>query len=91
VRFWLPKAQQQDIVNELSEDLHAQIEEQESALKRPLNESELEAILKRCGSPIIVASRYRRQKYLIGPALFPIWQFVLNWCSCGCFCRSSSW
>jgi len=78
VRFWLPKAQQQDIVNELSEDLHAQIEEQESALKRPLNESELEAILKRCGSPIIVASRYRPQKYLIGPALFPIWQFVLK-------------
>jgi hypothetical protein len=50
VRFWLPKSQQQDIVAELSEDLHAQIEEQESALKRPLNESELEAILKRCGS-----------------------------------------
>jgi hypothetical protein len=30
VRFWLPTSQQQDIVAELSEDLHAQIEEHRS-------------------------------------------------------------
>ena len=78
VRFWLPKAQQQDIIAELSEDLHSQIDDQETELGRPLNKSELEAILKRCGSPIVVASRYRPQAHLIGPALFPIYQFVLK-------------
>jgi hypothetical protein len=47
-------------------------------LGRPLNNAELEAILRKCGSPILVASRYRPQTQLIGPALFPIYQFVLK-------------
>ena len=47
VRFWLPKAQQQDIIAELSSDLHSQIEDRETELGRPLNEAELEAILKK--------------------------------------------
>lgn len=78
VRFWLPRAQQQDIIAELSSDLHSQIEDKETELGRPLNDAELEAILKRCGSPILVASRYRPQTQLIGPALFPIYLFVLK-------------
>lgn len=78
VRFWLPKAQQQDIIAELSEDLHSQVEEKETELGRPLNDAEVEAILKRCGSPILVASRYRPRTQLIGPALFPIYLAVLK-------------
>jgi len=78
VRFWLPKAQQQDIIAELSSDLHSQIEDREMELGRPLNNADLGLILRRCGSPILVASRYRPQTQLIGPALFPIYQFVLK-------------
>ncbi len=78
VRFWLPKAQQQDIIAELSSDLHSQIDDKETELGRPLDDAELEVILRRCGSPILVASRYRPQTHLIGPALFPIYQFVLK-------------
>lgn len=78
VRFWLPKAQQEDISAELAEDLHSQIEEKEEELGRSLNEEEMTAILKRFGSPIVVASRYRPQTHLIGPVLFPIYQFVLK-------------
>ena len=78
VRFWLPRTQQQDIIAELSLDLHSQIEDKETELGRPVDEAELEAILRKCGSPILVASRYRRQTQLIGPALFPIYQFVLK-------------
>jgi hypothetical protein len=78
VRFWLPKKQQQDVDAELSEDLHSQIEEKEVELGRPLDEGEVSAILKRCGSPIAVAARFRPQGYLIGPALFPIYRFVLK-------------
>ena len=78
VRFWLPKAQQQDIIAELSEDLHSQVEDKEMELARPLNDAEVEGILKRYGSPILVASRYRPQTQLIGPALFPIYWFILK-------------
>jgi hypothetical protein len=78
VRFWLPKAQQQDIIAELSSDLHSQIDDRELELGRPLDNAELEVILRKCGSPILVASRYRPQTQLIGPALFPIYTFLLK-------------
>jgi hypothetical protein len=78
VRFWLPKAQQQDIIAELSEDLRSQIEEKEAMLGRPLNETEIEAILKQRGRPALVANRYLPQQSLIGPMLFPIYVFVMK-------------
>jgi len=78
VKFWLPKKQQADIIAELSEDLHSQVEDKETELGRPLDEDEMMAILKRCGTPMLVASRYRPQTQLIGPALFPIYWFVLK-------------
>ncbi len=77
VRFWLPRSQQDDIIAELSEDIHSQIDEREAGLGRTLNESEVEAILKQRGRPVLVANRYRPQQYLIGPALFPVYRFVL--------------
>jgi hypothetical protein len=84
VEFWLPKRQRQDIIAELSEDLRSQIEEKETELGRKLEDAEVEAILKRCGSPLAVASRYRPQQYLIGPTLFPIYRFVLAVLLIGC-------
>lgn len=77
VRFWLPRAQKDDIIAELSEDIHSQVEDLEAALGRKLNEPELESILKQRGRPVFVASRYRPQQYLIGPALFPVYRFVV--------------
>src|ERR1700738_2779675 len=84
IEFWLPKRQRQDIIAELSEDLRSQIEEKETELGRKLEDAEVEAILKRCGAPLEVASRYRPQQYLIGPALFPIYRFVLAVTLIGC-------
>jgi hypothetical protein len=84
VQFFLPKKQKKDIIAELSEDLHSQIEEKETELGRKLEEAELEAILKRCGSPLVVASRYRPQQYLIGPAMFPLYRFALVILLLGC-------
>jgi hypothetical protein len=79
VRFWLPKAsRQQDLVAELGEDLRSQIEEKEIELDRPLNHGEISEVLKRCGSPMLVASRLGPKRYLIGPTLFPIYGFVLK-------------
>jgi hypothetical protein len=78
VRFWLPKEQQDDILAELSQDLNAQVEEQEERLGRKLNELEVETLLRQRGSPIQVANRYLPQRSLIGPLLFPIYLFVLK-------------
>lgn len=78
VRFWLPKKQQDDILLELSQDLNAQVEEQEERLGRKLNDLEVETMLRRRGSPIQVANGYLPQQSLIGPLLFPIYAFVLK-------------
>jgi hypothetical protein len=78
VKFWLPRTQKSDIIAELREDLRSQIEDKENSLGRPLNENEIQAILKQCGHPMVVASRYQPQRQLIGPVLFPVYVFVLK-------------
>lgn len=77
VRFWLPRSQEVDIASELSEDLRADIDDRQAALGRALNTNELEALLKERGRPLLVATRYLPQRYLIGPVLFPVYRFVL--------------
>lgn len=92
IEFWLPKRQRQDIIAELSEDLRSQIDEKQTELGRELNDAEVEAILKRCGSPVSVALRYLPQRSLIGPALFPVYRFVLIVLVMGCVIpRSLIW
>ena len=78
IRSYLPDAQKDDIIKELSENLRSQIEDKEGELGRPMNEAEIEALLKAHGHPLIVAGRYRQDersfafgKQLIGPVLFP--------------------
>jgi hypothetical protein len=78
VKFWLPSAQKQDIIAELSEDIRSQIEDKESALGRTLTQPEVEAILRQLGRPVLVANRYLPQQHLIGPVWFPIYLFVLK-------------
>ncbi len=79
VRFWLPGTRRQDdLITELGEDLRSQFEDKETELGRPLDKAETAAILKRCGSPMMVASRLGPQRHLIGPALFPIYAFVMK-------------
>jgi hypothetical protein len=79
VRFWLPKSNRQEgLLTELGEDLRSQIDDEEAELGHPLDKVEIAAILKRCGSPMMVAGRLGPQRHLIGPALFPIYEFVLK-------------
>lgn len=86
VRSCLPEAQRDDIVNELSENIRSQIEDQESGLARPLSEEEVGAILKQHGHPLVVAARYRQNQgslsfgpEIIGPTLFPFYLRVLKY------------
>ncbi len=78
VKKYLPKRQQDDIIKELSENLLSQIEDQEAELGRSLTEGELAALLRSHGQPLLVAIRYRPQRYLIGPAIFPFYWFILK-------------
>lgn len=78
VKTFLPRAQQDDILKELSENLRSQIEDKESVLGRPVSEDELAAILKQHGDPLFVASRYRQARHLIGPTLFPFYWAVMK-------------
>jgi hypothetical protein len=78
VKFWLPRNQKDDIIAELSEDIRSQIEEKETELGHKLTDTEVEPILKRCGSPMAVAGRYLPQQSLIGPALFPIYRIIIR-------------
>jgi hypothetical protein len=78
VRRSLPQAQADDIVAELGDDLRQQMEEREGDLGRALNEEEVAAILKRRGHPMKVASSFLPNQFLIGPALYPTWRFVVK-------------
>jgi hypothetical protein len=78
VRANLPKSQQDDIIKELSENLRAQIEDQESGRGRPLSEDELAALLKKHGHPLFVATRYRQSRHLIGSTLFPFYWLTMK-------------
>jgi hypothetical protein len=78
VRSWLPRPQQDDIVAELRADLRAQVEEAEAERGRPLEDGELEALLKRVGHPLWVAEAYLPDQHLIGPALLPAYRLVLK-------------
>src|ERR1039457_4106406 len=78
VKRHLPWERQDDIIAELRANLEAQLEDKEAELGRTLTKEEAEEWLKQLGSPLQVAARYQRPQYLIGPALFPTYSFVLR-------------
>ena len=73
-----PVRRQDDIIAELRANMESQIEDKESELGRPLTQGEMEDLLRKMGAPVIVASRYQPQQYLIGPAIFPMYLYVLR-------------
>ena len=80
----LPDEQREDIIRELSEDIHSEIEDREKQAGRSLSEAELHAVLKQRGNPLRLAAGYRQDRralvigrQLIGPVLFPFYVRVL--------------
>ena len=85
VARFLPAAERDDIVRELSENLRSQIEDREAQINRRLTDSEMKALLDQFGSPLEVAGRYRQDnrvlafgRVLVGPVLFPFYAKVLG-------------
>ena len=77
VRLFLPRDQRDDIAAELRDVLMTRREEKEAELGRPLTRKDDEALLHEYGHPLVVAARYGRQQYLIGPDLYPAYRFVV--------------
>lgn len=75
---YLPAKGKEDTLAELRANLLAQMEGREEELGRPLNNSEVAAVLAEHGRPVLVAARYLPQQYLIGPGLFPIYWITLK-------------
>src|SRR5260370_35805464 len=73
VRTYLPTSQQEDILKELGENLRAQMADKEAELGRPLSEDELADILKKHGHPVLVATRHRQSRHLIGTTRSPFY------------------
>lgn len=78
VKKHLPRQRQDDILAELRANMESQLEDKEAELGRPLTQGEAEDWLRAVGPPIRIAARYRPQQYLIGPALYPIYLYVLQ-------------
>jgi hypothetical protein len=67
-----------DVVAEIAEDLQSQIDEREAALGHPLSDDEIARLIKAYGHPKVVAARYERVTYLIGPDAFPFYRSALG-------------
>ena len=85
VRDFLPRAQKDDISNELADSIQSRFDDEAAARGRPLTEDEQVAILRSLGHPMAVAARYRGDDrsvrfgiQLIGPELFPTYLTVLR-------------
>jgi hypothetical protein len=62
VKFALPPAQRDDIIKELRDSILSQVEEKEATLGRAPSEGEQAELLKKLGSPMDLAGRYRKQQ-----------------------------
>ncbi len=67
----LPRETAKDIVAELREALAGRIEAKEAELGREASADEVAAVLKGFGHPVVVASKYAGQDYVIGPNYYP--------------------
>lgn len=78
IRRNLPRNRADDIEAELRDVLASHVEACEEELGRRLTPEEVKTFLKEFGHPLIVAARYRKQQYLIGPDVFPFYLSVLR-------------
>lgn len=75
---YLAPATRADVLAELRVNLQAEMDDLAEEKQRPLTESDVAAILKTHGRPMLVAARYLPQRYLIGPEVFPFYLLTLR-------------
>jgi hypothetical protein len=74
VRRNLPADEAADITEELRDVLLARAEEREAASGEP----NWPVLLKEFGHPLVVAARYRKHQWLIGPELYPFYVYFMK-------------
>jgi hypothetical protein len=78
VRAQLPSGQADDIIAELSDSIQSRMEEKEEEAGHALTVDEEADVLREYGPPLLAASRYWKQQYLIGPGLLPYYWRTLK-------------
>ena len=73
----LPRKNRADIEAEIRSTLEDMLEERNQG-KAPADEATVMQLLKEYGSPREVAATYKTHQYLIGPRLFPIFEWVIR-------------
>ncbi|HEV7351813.1 MAG TPA: hypothetical protein VGN74_01615 [Brevundimonas sp.] len=75
----LPASQRDDVIAELRDEIESRLEARAAELGRPLQEAEVEAVLREVGHPLSVAARYRPgPRHVVGPELYPYWRFAIR-------------
>ena len=75
---YLPDELKQDVRDELKASLMGQVEDSQQALGRDLNLEETEALLRKLGHPMQVASAYLPRQQLVGSDFFPAYRKALE-------------
>jgi hypothetical protein len=75
---YLAPETREDVLAELRVNLQAEMDARAEEREGPLTESDVAAVLKAHGRPIVVAARYMPQHYLIGPEVFPFYLLILR-------------
>src|SRR3954469_15486478 len=78
VKLFLPRALQDDIIRELSEDIHARVDDRTAALGRRLTRTEEKELVRQLGHPALLAGSYGPRRQLIGAEMFPFYWLVLK-------------
>jgi hypothetical protein len=78
IRRNLPRDKAEDIVAELRDVIASHVEDREATLGRRLDDAAIKDLLKAFGHPLVVAARYRRQQWLIGPDVYPFYITVVR-------------
>jgi hypothetical protein len=75
---YLPEATRDDTLAELRANLLEQMDARSEELGRPLADSDVTTILRAHGKPELVALRYLPQRSLIGPTIYPFYQYTVR-------------
>jgi hypothetical protein len=74
----LPLKNRGDIQTEIRSTLEDMLEDRSQKAGRPVDDAMLVEVLKAYGAPDTVAATYSRERYLIGPRLYPIFTLVIK-------------
>jgi hypothetical protein len=74
---YLPEETREDTIAELRANLLERMDARSEELGRPLEQGDVEAILREHGKPELVALRYLPQQSLIGPTIYPFYRMTM--------------